>query len=295
MKRNLLAPIIFNRQIAPGCYRMRILCPDLARRSAAGQFVMARVGTSSDPLLRRPFAVNRTCREKGAGDTRRPPSCIEILYRTVGKGTALLAEKKPGQTIDLLGPLGNGFRLPRPGRRAVLVAGGMGVAPLLSLACALGEKKGSPGRTTGSLVFIGGKTRDDLLCLNDFSKAGAKVAVGTEDGSSGSKGLITDLLERFLSALTPADAARIALYACGPVPMLERVAAIARDRAIHCQVSLESCMACGVGACLGCSVPTRVNREGTISYQRVCREGPVFDSAAIAWECLNPFAAASGE
>ena len=271
---------------------MRLHCPELARRSAAGQFVMAEVGNGCDPLLRRPFAVHRLCREKGTGVVSRPPSCIEILYRTVGRGTALLAEKKRGETIDLLGPLGNGFRLPHRLQRAVLVAGGMGVAPLLSLALALKERKGTRSRTAGPIAFIGGQTRDGILCLSDFRKSGAQVAVITEDGSRGAKGLVTDLLARFLNALALPDAARLVLYACGPVPMLERVAALARDRAIPCQVSLESAMACGVGACLGCSVPTRINADKHISYQRVCREGPVFDSTAIAWDCLDPFTTA---
>jgi len=271
---------------------MRILCPDLARRSAAGQFVMAKVGTCFDPLLRRPFAVHRVCQEKDTGVARRPPSCIEILYRTVGRGTALLSEKKRGEAIDLFGPLGNGFHLPHRLKTAVLVAGGMGVAPLLSLAFALKEGKDNRHPTVSPIAFIGGQTRNDLLCLKDFRKAGAKVTVSTEDGSGGTKGLVTDLLARFVSSLSPADAAHIALYACGPVPMLEQVAAIARNRAIPCQVSLESSMACGVGACLGCSVPTRINADKTVSYQRVCREGPVFDSSAIAWECLDPFSTA---
>ena len=277
-----MARIIFNRLVAQGYYRMRISCPRLAARSKPGQFVMARAGSSIDPLLRRPFAVHRLCGETEAVPAGRSPSCIEILYRTVGKGTLVLSGKKRGEEIDLLGPLGNGFSLPRQTESAVLVAGGIGVAPLLSLAQFIGRGRG----TVSSTVIIGGATRGDILCRSQFRKAGARVAVTTEDGSSGIRGLATDLLEDVLKYLSPAVMARLAIYSCGPIPMLKRVAAIARDRAIPCQVSLESTMACGVGACLGCSIPVCSANGGAISYQRVCKEGPVFDGSTIAWDSL---------
>ena len=243
---------------------------------------MVKTGSSIDPLLRRPFAVHRVCGETGATPAGTSPSCIEILYRTVGKGTLLLSRKKRGEALDLLGPLGSGFSLPRQLEQAVLVAGGIGVAPLLSLAQFLNRGR----RTISRTVIIGGATRGDILCRGDFKETGARVAVSTEDGSSGTRGLATDLLENILNSLSPEASAHLAIYACGPLPMLQRVAAIARDQAIPCQVSLESNMACGVGACLGCSVPIRSKTGRTISYQRVCREGPVFDSTTIAWDCL---------
>jgi len=279
-----MARIIFNRIVSPGYYRMRISCPRLAARSKPGQFVMARAGSSFDPLLRRPFAVHRLCGETEDVPSGTSPSCIEILYRTVGKGTLMLSGKKRGEEIDLLGPLGNGFRISRQTDTAVLVAGGIGVAPLLSLAQLMGRG------AVSSTVIIGGATRGDILCRSEFRKAGARVAVTTEDGSSGIRGLATDLLEDVLKYLSPAVMARLALYACGPMPMLKRVAAIARDRALPCQVSLESAMACGVGACLGCSIPVRSANGGAVSYHRVCKEGPVFDSTTIAWDSLDRLA-----
>lgn len=282
-----MARIIFNRNISPGYYRMRISCPGLAARSKPGQFIMARVGSSIDPLLRRPFAVHRVCRETDNAPAGNASSCIEILYRTVGKGTLLLSQKKRGQDIDLLGPLGNGFSIPRHLETAVLVAGGIGVAPLLSLAHLLGRGN----RAVSSTVIIGGASRGDILCGSDFRKTGARVAVSTEDGSRGIKGLATDLLRHVLDSLAPkTDPTRLAVYACGPPAMLQRVSVIARERAISCQVSLESNMACGVGACLGCSVPVRSRTGSTALYQRVCTEGPVFDSTTIDWECLDRLA-----
>jgi dihydroorotate dehydrogenase electron transfer subunit len=277
-----MARIILNRNVSPGYYRMRIYCPGAAARSKPGQFVMVRAGNSLDPLLRRPFAVHRVCGKSGAVPAAGTPSCIEILYRTVGKGTLLLARMKKGEAIDLLGPLGSGFRLPRRIEAAVLVAGGIGVAPLLPLAQHLGRD----GRAASRMVIIGGATRGDILCRTDFRKTGARVVVSTEDGSSGIRGLATDLLQDVLASLSPEAAAHPVIYACGPLPMLRRVAAIARNQAIPCQVSLESTMACGVGACLGCSVPVRSRTGATVSYQRVCKEGPVFDSTTIDWDGL---------
>jgi dihydroorotate dehydrogenase electron transfer subunit len=277
-----MARIIVNRNVSPGYYRMRMHCPGAAARSKPGQFVMVRAGSSIDPLLRRPFAVHRVCGKSGATPAAGSPSCIEILYRLAGKGTLLLSRMRTGEEIDLLGPLGIGFSLPRGIETAVLVAGGIGVAPLLPLAQFLGRRKRAVGRT----VIIGGATRGDILCRGDFKKTGARVVVSTEDGSAGVRGLATDLLEQAMDALAPQAAAHLALYACGPLPMLQRVAAMARERGVSCQVSLESTMACGVGACLGCSVPVRNGRGRAASYQRVCREGPVFDSAIIDWDCL---------
>ncbi len=207
---------------------------------------------------------------------------MEILYRIVGKGTLLLSRMKAGEEIDLLGPLGSGFSLPRGIETAVLAAGGIGVAPLLPLAQFLGRRTRAVSRT----VIIGGATRGDILCRGDFKKTGARVVVSTEDGSAGVRGLATDLLDDVLGSLAPDAAAHLVLYACGPLPMLHRVATLAREHAVSCQVSLESAMACGVGACLGCSVPVRSRNGRSASYQRVCKEGPVFDSAVIDWDRL---------
>ncbi len=278
-----MARIIANRNVSPGYYRMRMHCPGAAARSKPGQFVMVRAGSSIDPLLRRPFAVHRVCGKSGAAPAAGSPSCIEILYRIAGKGTLLLSRMKTGEEIDLLGPLGSGFSQPPGIETAVLVAGGIGVAPLLPLAQFLGRRKRAVSRT----VIIGGATRGDILCRGDFKETGARVVVSTEDGSAGVRGLATDLLEQALDALAPQAAAHLALYACGPLPLLQRVAAMAREHAVSCQVSLESTMACGVGACLGCSVPVRSGRGRAASYQRVCKEGPVFDSAVIDWDRLR--------
>jgi len=245
---------------------------------------MVRVTDLLDPLLRRPFAIHRLCSENKNARSHASPSCIEVLYHIAGKGTLILSEKKRGEVLDLFGPLGNGFHVEHTIKTAVLIAGGIGVAPLFSLAQALKEKKDNRSPAPHVFVFLGSKTAQDVLCRNDFQKIGTTVAVSTEDGSSGTPGLVTDLLRGFLSLRPPSEGPPPALFGCGPLPMLRVLSEIARVHALPCQISLESRMACGVGACLGCTIPTRSDKHKGLSYQRACKEGPVFESTAIAWD-----------
>jgi len=280
-----MAKIIFNQEISSRYYKMRIFCPEIASEAKPGQFVMIRVAKLLDPLLRRPFAIHRLSQESNNYRRKNHPTCIEILYRIVGKGTIILSEKKRGEEIDLIGPLGNGFCLKQNLKTAIMVAGGIGVAPLFSLAQTLKKTRDKPTKQANLIVFIGGETKEDILCLNDFKKVGAKVVVSTEDGSLGSKGLVTDLLMEFMANSFPSRLNDLQLFACGPEPMLKVLSEIAISKDIPCQISLESRMACGVGACLGCSIPILINKSGSreIIYQRVCKEGPVFDSTIIPW------------
>jgi dihydroorotate dehydrogenase electron transfer subunit len=278
-----MAHIIFNRKIKSAYYKMRIFCPEIAVRAQPGQFVMVRVTDVLDPLLRRPFAIHRICNESDSAPSLASPSCIELLYHIAGKGTLILSEKKRGEALDLFGPLGNGFHVEHNLKTAVLIAGGIGVAPLFPLAQALKERKCTRAAAPHVFVFLGGKTAQDVLCRNDFKKLGATVAVSTEDGSAGTPGLVTDLLSVFFAKRPPSEDMPPALFGCGPLPMLRTLSEIARVHTLPCQISLESRMACGVGACLGCTIPTRSDQEKGLSYQRACKEGPVFESTAIAW------------
>ena len=200
---------------------------------------------------------------------------IEILYEVVGPGTEILAKKKPGEHLDVIGPLGSGFdyQLPRypVTQWPVLVAGGMGVAPLVFLA----QKFSTISSKLETLALVGGRTREKVLCLNEFRKTGCAVKVSTDDGSSGTKGRVTNLLENALRKID--DPECVMVYACGPKPMLKGVATIVKKFGIPAQLSLESHMACGIGACLGCVVDTI---EG---YKRVCKEGPVFSAHELTW------------
>jgi dihydroorotate dehydrogenase electron transfer subunit len=229
-----------------------------------GQFVMlsASARTSverTDPLLPRPMAIFRA-------RTRGDDGEIEVLYRRVGRGTKLLAETVPGQRLRLLGPLGRPFALPEAGERAVLVAGGTGIASVYELAARCREQ----ARVE---VLLGARSAADLMGEPDFAALGVELRIATEDGSRGERGLVTQLLER---ALALPGAARV--YTCGPRAMMERVAQLAAASGRACVVSLENNMACGYGVCLGCAAP--LARGG---FALVCRDGPAFAADAIDW------------
>ncbi len=271
--------ILRNKKLAEGFYRMRIASPYLAKESKPGQFVKVRCGRETEPLLRRPLGIHRVV--KGG---------IELLYEVVGKGTGLLSEMEKGEIVDLIGPLGKGFIIPSGQGVAILVAGGNGVAPLLFLSEALAKKN------IKQRVLIGGCSKSHILCESEFKKLGAEVLVATEDGSRGYKGLVTDL---FKSASATGNRQPATIYACGPMGMLKAVSNIARENDFLCQVSLEERMACGIGVCLGCPVKVlasqRVNGLASLpahphtrtpanyTYKMVCKDGPVFNAAEIAW------------
>lgn len=233
-----------------------------------GQFVMLSPGprTSarrSDPLLPRPMAVYRERRE--SAETQ-----LEILFKRHGRGTALLAESLPGQRIELVGPLGRAFRAPAQGERPLLVAGGTGIASVYEFSARLAARGASPQ------VLLGARSAADLMGEADFEALGIELRLATEDGSRGTRGLVTELLE---SSLAADAAARV--YACGPTAMMRRAAEIAAGQRCPCIVSLENPMACGFGVCLGCAAPLRAG-----GFALVCRDGPVFDAEAIDWEGL---------
>lgn len=235
-----------------------------------GQFAMIGFGTVLDPLLPRAFSIYRAGRRRGRGE-------LDFLYKVMGKGTATLARLRAGETVNLLAPLGRGFRPARSLRDALLVAGGVGVPPVVALAEALGR---GPGRKPGMQAFVGGRTREDVLCGGDFRKAGARVHVATEDGSLGRRGLVTELLESYLEDAGGRDGRGI--FACGPPGMLRAVAGIALARGVPCQLSMEASMACGFGACMGCSIPVK-GEDGGVAYKLCCLDGPVFEAGEIIW------------
>ena len=199
---------------------------------------------------------------------------VEILYKVVGKGTLCLARLESGQEAEVLGPLGNAFDHPAGGEAAVLVAGGIGVPPIAALAAQI---RNSKFEIRNLHVFLGGKASEDILCVKDFEEAGAVLHIATEDGSLGTCGLVTDLLEPFLGSPHPAG---IRVYTCGPPGMLAAVARLAVAYRVPCQVSVEANMACGFGVCMGCAVESGGEERG---YKLVCKDGPVFDSRELKW------------
>jgi dihydroorotate dehydrogenase electron transfer subunit len=236
---------------------------------------MVRSPGDADPFLPRAFSIYRLV--ASAGDAT---PVVEILYKVLGKGTRCLSRMEPGQTLEILGPLGNSFIVPDGLRVAALVAGGIGVPPIAALAAALGGGQGSGVRGQQLDVFLGGKTYEDILCVKDFEEAGATLHIATEDGSLGARGLITEILEPFLRTT---DHGPRTIFTCGPPGMLAAVARLAEARGVPCQTSVEANMACGFGACMGCAVEVRSDGSGP-RYKLVCKDGPVFDSRVIKWE-----------
>lgn len=265
--------LVSNHEVAPGCFRM-VLRGRLESVSCnPGQFVMLRLGSGYDPLLRRPFAaytVNNAKKE-----------LVEIWYKIVGRGTRMMSRMHPDQELELLGPLGNGFSIPPHTRTAFVVAGGMGIVPLRGLTDQLVDCK-----IENVHLFLGTETAAYLFFEKRFQEMSISVKVATEDGSAGHHGLVTELFGQWLDSHHRMDEAGAICFACGPTPMLKAVAGITARHRLSCQVSLEARMACGIGACLGCVVALQRRndtRAGSAPYGRVCLDGPVFDTKDIVW------------
>jgi dihydroorotate dehydrogenase electron transfer subunit len=262
------AEVAENRLEGGTSRRLRLAVPAGWPDAAPGPFVMVHLGRGAgvvrhDPLLPRPMAVYRTLRGEGG------PPLVELLYKVVGRGTALMAALRPGDRVRLVGPLGRGFPAPAPGERALLVGGGTGIASLHDLAA-------RAGAGASAVVLLGARTASDLMGRADFEALPAELRIATEDGSAGARGLVTELLEAALREEGPTR-----VYACGPTPMMAAAARLAREAGAPCVVSLENRMACGFGVCLGCAVP----RAGE-GFDLVCRDGPVFAADALRWEGL---------
>ena len=256
--------VVWNRPEKPGCFRIRLTCGAAYDAAFPGQFVTLWIPGNQQPLLRRPFSIHRVITgPDGAHE-------LEILYKVVGQFTRTLSGIAAGHRLDLLGPVGHGFTLPGRSARVAVVAGGIGVAPLVFLAETL---KAAGTDLAGSAAFIGGRSADDILCQTDFERMGMRVKTATEDGSHGEKGFVTVPLETGLTKNRPDM-----IYGCGPNPMLTAVAKMAKQHGIPCELSLETIMACGLGVCLGCAVKTT---DVTDRYRHVCKDGPVFDASVL--------------
>ncbi len=262
---------------APDVYRLILSCSEIACQAQPGQFVNVRVSSTTDPLLRRPFSIQAAHPDEGT---------FSLLYVVRGRATKLLAGVGPGETLSVVGPLGRPFNVDCPNDAVhILVAGGCGVAPLHFLCASLISRFG-PDRV---IVLAGAQTKESVLCEGDFRSLGANIRVCTDDGTYGTKGVVTDLLWDILSD-TPSDvkSSRVRVYACGPREMLREVARICREARVEsCQVSLENFMACGLGVCLGCVQKLRRQTcPGTDDwhYERVCTEGPVFEASEVIWD-----------
>lgn len=271
-----------NRDLGHGYYCVAVEAEGLRPTFRPGQFFMLRVLNGSDPLLPRAYSIYRMARAPRPRRAR-----VDLLYKIVGRGTAQLAGQRAGAALDLLGPLGNAFTVPPGATELLLVAGGIGVPPVVALAEAVAAKRnggrGRSARRPAMVAFLGGRSRPDILCAADFRQAGARVSVATEDGTAGRRGLVTDLLERHLPG---GSATGRAVFACGPPGMLRRVAEVAAGHRVPCQLSMEAPMGCGIGICMGCAIPVRGRQADggpAVRYRLCCKDGPVFDADEVVW------------
>ena len=250
------AKIVYNKQIGEDFFEASLGWDAAAVVPAPGQLLTLRVSPDSVPLLRRPFAF--------AGFDGQART-VQIIYQKRGRGTEILSAKKPGEKIDVIGPLGNPFPINDGQGKSIAAAGGIGLGPVLFLAARLKQR----GIET---EFVFGCKSGPLIPKTDlFESAGARVC--TDDGSAGFAGNVVQYIE---GSLKPDE--KSIIYGCGPVAMLKGLSGLAQARGARAWVSLESVMACGVGACMGCAAPT------SQGYMRVCKEGPVFDGKDIIWE-----------
>jgi dihydroorotate dehydrogenase electron transfer subunit len=266
--------VLANVVLARETYRIRLHCPQLARTIRPGQFVMLRLPGSSDPLLGRPFALYDTVL-----DTSGQPVGIDVVYLIVGKVTGLLATLRPGERVEVWGPLGNGFPDLPDLDHIALVAGGIGQTPFLAHVRALLGTRGyggQPPRHAAQRVslYYGVRSADRAAGVDDFRAAGATVHLASDDGTLGFRGFVTQLLAM--------DQPPQHLVGCGPEPMLRALAQLAECWNVPCHLSLETPMACGVGICFSCV--TRIRTADGWDYRRVCVEGPIFEAKCLAWD-----------
>jgi dihydroorotate dehydrogenase electron transfer subunit len=257
MMHLVTAPVTSSLEVMPGTRLVRLEAPEIAGAAAPGQFVMVRCGGGA--FLPRPFSIHRV--EGGQ---------LALLFNIVGKGTEWLARRKKGDSLDIFGPLGNGFRIDPAAGNLLLVAGGIGIAPLVFLAeVAAGQRK--------TVTIIAGAR--SVACLAPVSMpqelfdagvmgASVRVVCATDDGSEGFKGLATDLVPHYLEGMDQ-------VFACGPAAMYRTMARMLELKGKDAQLSLEVMMGCGTGVCYGCTIETKTG------LKQVCKDGPVFGMGEV--------------
>ena len=252
-----------------GAYHsLTFVAPDMAERAQPGQFVSVGV-SGGGTLLRRAFSIYSVSRHGPWAGT------IEIVFDVVGEGTRWMSTLVKHDVVDLVGPLGRGFPMPQQPVGCLLVGGGYGAAPLLFLAQRLQQANLRVD------VIMGAASQERLFNAIEAKRLATSALFTTDDGSFGTQGRVTDVMER---ALDPGNVGVV--YACGPMPMLEGVSSVAKRHRLPVQVAVEEAMACGVGVCMTCVVPYK--REGQVVNVRSCVEGPVLNGRRIRWDLIGP-------
>jgi dihydroorotate dehydrogenase electron transfer subunit len=262
LSRLFKAAIKDNKQLIKNHYLLTLKPLDKIKKPRPGNFFMLSVNNGLDPLLKRPFSIYRSA----SGE-------LQFIYRVVGKGTDILSKRKAGDKLEVIGPLGNNFPVKKTQKNIILIAGGLGIAPIFSLAESI-----TPTRPpTSPLLFYGARTKREFLCMDELKSTGMDIITSTDDGTMGKKGNIVNVLKKFITR-NSSHITHYSFYACGPEPMMKALSPLAEKYKLNMHVALEQNMACGLGTCLGCVVKTRTG------YKRVCKEGPVFPIEEIIWE-----------
>ena len=266
------ATVLSNTRLSSDYCVVALAAPEIAAIARPGQFVMVKPARGTDPLLRRPFSIFEILR-----DTAGTAIGVSLLNKRIGVGTGLLYDVEPGARVGCLGPLGRPFAPVDPPAEAWMVAGGVGLAPFVTLAEAL------KARGTTTRLFYGARRAAELYHTDLFVPLGIDLVLATEDGSAGVRGLVTAPLDAALAAAPRQQV--IQLSVCGPTPMMRAVAELAARHGRACDVSLEQVMGCGLGGCYSCVVLAR-DAGGAPHFVRSCVDGPVFDASRIVWEAI---------
>ncbi len=251
--------LVAKQQLKSDIFKFTIKSEKMVNQSKPGQFLEIRVTDTIEPFLRRPISIHSINKEDNS---------IEFIFQVKGKGTEILATKEVGTLIDIIGPLGqSGFTFEKYNNIAI-IGGGIGTFPLYELAKQVKQSK----KTTN--IYLGFRNKDFVVLEEEFKLVADKLIVATDDGSYGANGFVIDFMKEDIKK-NGIDC----IFACGPLPMLKSVQAYAKENNIACQISLEEKMGCGIGACIGCAVKYKTEKEDT--FKRVCKEGPVFKATEV--------------
>lgn len=262
MKVNCKAEIVKIEKLKEDIYKFSIKAEEIVKNAKPGHFIEIRVVDAIEPLLRRPISIYNLDKENGI---------LEFIFQVKGKGTALLAKRKVGEKLDIIGPLGYGTFSVKDYKKVAIIGGGIGMFPLYELAKELKEKT-----NTNVHVYMGFRNKDLITLEEEFKNVSDKLTITTDDGSYGISGFAINELKKDCETEAPDK-----IFACGPLPMLKAVQSFAKEKNIPCEISLEQKMACGIGVCLGCAVKTAKSPSDAPEYWHVCKAGPVFNATDV--------------
>lgn len=261
MPVNIKAKLLSKSELIPGIFKFSVQANEIVNSAKPGNFIEIRVNDSIEPFLRRPISIYNMDKENGI---------LEFIFQVKGKGTEILSKRNEGELIDIVGPLGYGTFKYSDYNNIAIIGGGIGIFPLYELA------KNAKNDNKNVSIYLGFRNKDLVMLEKEFDNVSNNLVITTDDATYGQKGFAIDFLKKDLEN-NKIDC----IYACGPLPMLRAVRALAMEQDIPCQISLEERMACGLGVCLGCAVKTAKSPADAPEYWHVCKGGPVFQAKDV--------------